>query len=93
MGQYFIEYSKRAAKDLKSLSTSSSPAIKKKIENLLEELENHPRKGIGSPERLKYYNGEIYSRTINKKDRLVYEILESEKVIIVVQFLGHYDDK
>ena len=45
------------------------------------------------PERLKHYEGEVWSRRINKKDRLIYEIFDSEVVVFVVSALGHYNDK
>jgi toxin YoeB len=52
-----------------------------------------PRVGIGRPERIKYKDGEIWSREINRKDRIVYEIFELEHNLLVVQALGHYSDK
>lgn len=65
----------------------------KKIQTLILELEENPRTGLGSPEQLKHFDGEVWSRIINKKDRLVYEIFESEISITVIQSLGHYNDK
>lgn len=59
MGRYTIEISKEA------LADSS------KIEKIFFELENHPTTGIGKPEKLKYKNENVWSRQINKKDRLV----------------------
>lgn len=57
------------------------------------EMEESPRTGLGSPEHLKYFDGEIWSRAINKKDRLIYEIFEEEISVVVIQALGHYNDK
>nr|WP_246005111.1 type II toxin-antitoxin system YoeB family toxin [Kaistella antarctica] len=65
----------------------------KKLEILLLELEIHPKTGTGSPEKLRYYDGEVWSREVNKKDRLVYEIFEKDLLVIVIQSLGHYDDR
>jgi toxin YoeB len=31
-----------------------------------------PRNGIGKPERLKYFEKEVYSRRVNHTDRMVY---------------------
>jgi toxin YoeB len=43
---------------------------------------------------LKNLVGEVWSRRINQKDRLVYEIFEtSEHSVVVLQMLGHYKDK
>ena len=54
---------------------------------------DNPRFGTGNPEQLKYYDGEVWSRRINKKDRFVYEIYEDEVLVVVIQALGHYQDK
>ncbi|WP_262483379.1 type II toxin-antitoxin system YoeB family toxin [Chryseobacterium sp. FH1] len=66
-----------------------------KVQTFLIELEEHPRTGAGSPEQLKYYHGEVWSREVNKKDRFVYEIFEEEEEVSVtlIQSLDHYDDE
>ena len=48
---------------------------------------------MGAPEQLKGKEGQVWSRTLNKKDRIVYEVIEDEKIVIISQFLGHYEDK
>lgn len=67
----------------------------KRIELIIKELSITPRMGIGHPERLKYQEEcrEIWSRKINKKDRLIYEIIENQIVVEIIQAKGHYDDK
>lgn len=93
MGKYLIKYSKRAIQDLQIVKKSGRKSDMKKIQTLILELEENPRSGLGFPEQLKYKDGEIWSRQINKKDRLVYEIFETEISITVIQSLGHYQDK
>lgn len=63
----------------------------KKINGLLKEIQRSPFVGEGKPELLKNRPGNIWSRRINDKDRLVYEVRENE--IIIIQCKGHYDDK
>lgn len=93
MGKYLIKYSKRAVNDLKAIKKSGRKLDMKKIQTLILELEENPRTGLGTPEQLKHFDGEVWSRIINKRDRLVYEIFESEISITVIQSLGHYNDK
>ena len=93
MGKYIIQLSKRALRDLQALKKSGRKLDMKKLEILLLELEIHPKTGTGSPEKLRYYDGEVWSREVNKKDRLVYEIFEKDLLVIVIQSLGHYDDR
>ncbi len=50
-----------------------------------------PRQGIGKPERLKYFEKEVYSRRVNHKDRLIYTIYEDIKEIDISSFRGHYE--
>ncbi len=49
-----------------------------------------PRNGIGKPERLKYFDKEVYSRRVNHKDRMIYTIYEDEYLIDISSFKGHY---
>lgn len=90
---YFIEISDKAKEHLKKIKKNGRKSEMNKITNILKELELHPRTGTGKPERLKNYIGEIWSRRINKKDRLVYEIFEEEIMITIISSLGHYEDK
>lgn len=93
MGKYIIKISKSAEKDLILLKRSGKKADLEKISRFFQELEEDPRTGIGKPEQLKYFEGEIWSREINKKDRFVYEIFEDEILVVVIQARGHYNDK
>ena len=52
-----------------------------KVFDLIRELMIDPRIGTGKPERLKYFEKEVFSRRINQKDRLVYTIHESLKEV------------
>lgn len=62
----------------------------KKINSLINSINRDgPLKGEGHPEPLKYRPG--YSRTINEKDRLVYDIQDGELVIFSCR--SHYEDK
>ena len=93
MEKYSIRLEKQAKKDLMKLYKSGQKLDVKKVEQILLELEKHPRTGIGNPERLKYKDGEFWSRSINKKDRIIYEILEDFVLVIVLSALGHYEDQ
>ena len=63
--------------------------ILNEINNLLEDIaRNGADKGIGKPERLKHKPG--WSRRIDDKNRLVYEVREN--FVEVISCKGHYDD-
>ena len=71
----------------------SNPQAYKKVLKLIDELHQHPRIGTGKPEALKGVGGNVYSREINKKDRLVYEIYDEDVHVWVISAEGHYSDK
>ena len=58
--------------------------------DLVREMMDHPREGSGKPERLRYFEKEVYSRRINLKDRIIYTIYENIKEIDISSFRGHY---
>ena len=93
MGSYSIEISKEVLSDLSKIKKSGNKADILKIQKIFIELEEHPTIGIGKPEKLKYNDENVWSRQINKKDRLVYEIIDQEVVVIIISALGHYNDK
>ena len=61
MGKYLIQFSKKALEDLKKIKQSGRKSDKNRIDVFLSQIEVHPRTGIGSPEQLKYFGGEIWS--------------------------------
>ena len=88
---YEIEFSKEAAKHV-LLLRKSSPQLFKKLERLLDELKEHPYTGTGHPEQLKYLQG-VWSRQLDKKNRIRYTVNETTIVVFVISVWGHYDDK
>ena len=61
-----------------------------KINALLKDISRHPFSGLGKPEALKGEEG-AWSRRVNDKDRLVYEIQDG--AVYIRQCRGHYSDK
>jgi toxin YoeB len=76
-----------ALEDLEAWS-AANPKTLSKIIKLIAETTRTPRTGTGKPERLKHLGGEVWSRRITEKDRLVYNI-QSDVIIIACRF--HYD--
>lgn len=62
----------------------------KKIRQLCCAIEIDPRRSIGNPERL-VSKENIWSRKIDKKNRLVYEILDGNQIKIA-SCKDHYND-
>ena len=67
-----------------------------KVRQLIDDiLLNGLDKGIGKPERLKHGLSGVYSRHIDKKDRLLYYIdnVDGKDVLVIMACRNHYGDK
>ena len=90
MGKYQIIIKATAEKDLSKHKKSGDLASIKKIIKILNELKDQPYTGSGNPEPLKFELSGYWSRRINKKDRLIYEVHDDIVTVVVVSALGHY---
>ena len=86
-------------KKIKSMTKS----VKNRFESILIDILDNPRNlnSIGDPEKLRYTEIEMYSRSLNKKDRIVYgiesgnnyDMPDEDEIVVFYQYLGHYTDK
>ena len=90
MMAYKIKYQKQAVLDASKLQRSEPLAFKKLLK-LEAELRDHPRTGTGHPEQLKGNRRDQWSRRITERHRLVYEIHDTEVVVLVLTAYGHYE--
>lgn len=88
---YQIEFSEEATEELLKLMKSDVQAYKK-FESLIPELQEHPYIGTGHPHQLRHVNG-IWSRKLDKKNRLRYTVNDTTVIVFIVSAIGHYDDK
>jgi toxin YoeB len=90
---YRIISSPDAQEDVLKHRKSGDKSVLRKLDNILNELKQHPDTGIGKPERMKRNYSGYWSREITRKHRIVYSIEEDTKVVYVLSAYGHYDDK
>ncbi len=83
-----IEYTKQAKKDAKKLSASG---LRSKAEELLAILAENPYQKPPPFEKLVGDLTGAYSRRINIQHRLVYQIIEEERVVKVIRMWTHYE--
>lgn len=88
-----LEYTLEAEKDIDKHKKAGDKKVLMKINDLLNELREHPTVGTGKPEKLKHYEIPTWSRRISGKHRLVYRIENEKVIVLVLSFWGHYDDK
>jgi toxin YoeB len=93
MGKYRIEITEKAKIDFQKHRKSGNKSVVNKIDVIFKELKLHPYTGTGKPEPLKYDLQGLWSRRINQKDRLIYEVIEDVVTVYIISAMGHYDDK
>lgn len=92
MGKYSVELIGTSLEDLRSIHKSGNKVLIKKIETLFVELSEHPHTGTGKPEPLRHLPN-MWSRRLDKKNRLLYTINEDVVIVYVVSLKGHYRQK
>jgi toxin YoeB len=59
-----------------------------RVLDLMEATLRDPFAGIGKPEHLKHFGGNVWSRRINESDRLVYEVFKNRVEFLQARY--HY---
>lgn len=91
---YKVKIDPKVFEDIERHTKAGDKRLAAKVICLIDGLCLHPREGVGKPEQLKGYAGrEIWSRRIDNKHRLIYQIKESELIVIAISAYGHYKDK
>ena len=88
VGPWRLVFTKQAQKDAKKLSSAN---LRNKAKELLEILKEDP---FRNPPRFEKLVGDLagaYSRRINIQHRLVYQVLEEERVVKVLRMWTHYE--
>ena len=83
-----IVFTKQAQKDAKKIASSG---LRSKVEQLLGLLKKDPLQRPPHFEKLMGDLSGAYSRRINIQHRLVYQLLEKEKIVKVLRMWTHYE--
>ena len=86
---YEIIYRKQVLKDIPKLKEIG---LNKKTKQLIDILKNNPYQNPPPYEKLVGDLSGAYSRRINNKHRLVYQINEEKKVIRILSVWTHYEN-
>ena len=81
-------YTKQAQKDARKLASSS---LKPKAQDLLALIAEDPYRRPPPFEKLIGDLAGAYSRRINIQHRVVYQVLEDERVVKVLRLWSHYE--
>ncbi|HEY3300344.1 MAG TPA: Txe/YoeB family addiction module toxin [Methylophilaceae bacterium] len=88
MTEYQLLYTKAAQKDALNLKAAG---LKEKASSLLDIIAKNPFQNPPPYEKLVGDLSGTYSRRINIQHRLVYQVLEVEKVVKVLRMWSHYE--
>jgi len=85
---YRIIYTKKANRDAKLIKNSP---LCQKIKDILNILRENPFQIPPEYEKLTGKYNRAYSRRINVQHRLIYEVIESEKIVKILRMWKHYE--
>ena len=83
-----LHYTKQAQKDAPKLASSG---LKAKAQQLFTILQSDPWQNPPPYEKLVGDLSGAYSRRINIQHRLVYQVLEAQKVVKILRLWTHYE--
>ena len=83
-----VVFTKQAQRDAKKLSASG---LRPKAEKLISLLRENPFKTPPPYEKLVGDLSGAFSRRINIQHRLVYQVLEKERIVKVIRLWSHYE--
>jgi len=85
---YKLLYTKQARKDAKKLSESN---LKRKAQEILKIIENNPFEDYPPYEKLIGDLTGTFSRRLNIQHRIIYQVLEEEKIVKIIRMWTHYE--
>lgn len=85
---YKIYYVKKAVNDIPKLKAAK---LDKKAKTLIDIIKVNPFQNPPPYEKLQGDLQEAYSRRINIKHRLVYEVYEEEQAVKIISMWSHYE--
>ena len=83
-----IVYSKQSFEDYEKLK--QYPKLVDKVKALVELLANNPFETPPAYEKLIGFEN-VYSRRINIKHRLIYEVRKDENTVVIIRMRTHYE--
>jgi len=85
---YSIVYTKKSINDIPKLKDAK---LENKAKALIDLIRDNPYQTPPSYEKLLGDLQGVYSRRINIKHRLVYEVYEDARVVKIISLWSHYD--
>ncbi len=84
---YRVFFSSQSLKDLQKLKSLN---LSKKAKELVEIIKQNPYQTPPPFEKLRGNLKGFFSRRINIQHRLIYQVLDDEKIVKVLRLLSHY---
>ena len=88
MVEWRVVYTIQAQKDAKKISAAG---LKEKVIQLLEIIKTNPFQTPPHFEKLLGDLSGVYSRRINIHHRLIYQVLDDQKIVKIIRMWTHYE--
>jgi Txe/YoeB family toxin of toxin-antitoxin system len=88
MVKWKLVYTKQAQKDAKKIAAAG---LQKKTESILDIISQNPFQFPPPYEKLLGDFSGTYSRRINIQHRIVYQVLEDQRVVKILRLFTHYE--
>ena len=85
---YALFFTKKAADDIQKLKAAK---LSKRAKSLIDIIKENPYQNPPPFEKLVGDLNGAYSRRINIKHRLVYQVIEEEKAVKIISLWTHYE--
>ena len=85
-----IDLDKKAKKQLDKIKTNSR--LLSKFLEIIADIEQNPYSPNFKFERLKGNLAGYCSKRLDKKNRVIYKVLDDKIIVIIVSILGHYEE-
>jgi toxin YoeB len=91
--EYIVTLNPEAEEHILAYKMAGNRVALERIERIRKELKVHPRTGIGKPEKLRHDPQERWSRRIDKKNRMTYQIKDNIVTVLILSLIDHYGNK
>jgi toxin YoeB len=87
---YKVDLDKKAQKQLEKVKKNQKLLLK--FLEIIEDIKQNPHSPNFKFERLKGNFSGYCSKRLDKKNRVIYKVLDDKIIVIIVTILGHYEE-
>ncbi len=86
---YTLVLSKRSQKEI--IKIKKDQKLWQKLTEIFRSLEKNPYFNDFKAEKLKYNFQGYFSKKLDKKNQVIYQVVENKVLVMIISVLGHYE--